>query len=118
MYVDGFVIPVPQDKVDAYFDIARKAGAVWKDHGALEYRECVGEDLDIHCGCPFPQGIGAQPNETVVFAWIGYKSREDRDRINAAVMEDPRINEMMSPDSHPFDIKRMIFGGFEVRVDA
>lgn len=117
-YVDGFVLPVPQDKTDAYFEMAAKAGAIWREHGALEYRECLGDDLDVPMGLPFPKGIQTNSDETVIFAWIVYKSREDRDRVNAAVMKDPRMNEMCQEDSPMFDCQRMLYGGFEVRVDV
>lgn len=117
-YVDGFVVPVSRDKIDDYFEMARRAAEVWREHGALEYRECLGEDLDVPMGLPFPKGIQIKPDEAVVFAWILYKSREDRDRVNAAVMKDPRMNEMCQEDSPMFDFQRMLYGGFEVRVDA
>jgi uncharacterized protein YbaA (DUF1428 family) len=117
-YVDGFVIPVPKANVDAYRKIARKAGKVWREHGALEYRECVGEDVKPGKLTSFPQSVKQKPEETVIFAWIVYKSRAHRDRINAKVMKDPRLADMMKPDASPFDTKRMIYGGFEVIVDV
>jgi len=116
-YVDGFVLPVPKRKVDAYRRIAQKAGRVWRDHGALEYRECVGEDLKVKWGVSFPRRIKTKPRETVVFSWIVYKSRAHRDRVNAKVMKDPRLAKMMDPKSMPFDVKRMLYGGFSVIVD-
>ena len=117
-YVDGFVIPVPKDNVDAYRKISRKAGKVWREHGALEYRECVGEDVKPGKLTSFPQSVKQKPGETVIFAWIVYKSRAHRDRVNAKVMKDPRLADMMKPDASPFDTKRMIYGGFEVIVDV
>ena len=118
-YVDGFVIPVPKKNVDEYRRIAKLAAKVWKEYGALEVRECVAEDVKVGKLTSFPRAVIRKPGETVVFSWIVYKSRADRDRINAKVMKDPRLNEMMStPGKMPFDAKRMIFGGFEVIVAA
>lgn len=117
-YVDGFVLPLPKKNVEAYRQVARKAGKVWRDHGALEYRECVGEDLKAKFGVPFTRGVRSKPGETVVFAWITFKSRAHRDRVNAKVMKDPRLAKMMDPKSMPFDVKRMVYGGFTVLVDA
>lgn len=116
-YVDGFVLPVPKRNVAAYRRIASKAGKVWREHGALEYRECVGDDLDIKWGPGFLRGIETKRGETVVFARIVYKSRAHRDRVNAAVMKDPRMSKM-APKSMPFDAKRMLYGGFKMLVDA
>lgn len=116
-YVDGFLLAVPKKKVDVYLDIARKAGKVWKEYGALEYRESVGDDLKIKMGMPFPKAARAKAGETVVFSWIVYKSRAHRDRVNKKVMKDKRIAAMMDPKSMPFDLKRMAYGGFEIRVD-
>ena len=115
-YVDGFVLPVPKRNLADYRRMARLASKIWKDHGALEYRECVGEDLDIKMGLPFPKGIKSKPGETIVFAWIAYKSRKHRDSVNAKVMKDPRLAKM--PKKMPFDVKRMLYGGFEVFVSA
>jgi uncharacterized protein YbaA (DUF1428 family) len=115
-YADGFVLPVPKNKVAAYRRLAKKASKVWLDHGALEYRECVGDDLEVKMGTPFPRGIRTKPGETVIFAWIVYKSRAHRDRVNAKVMKDPRLKG--DPSSMPFDVKRMLYGGFKVIVDA
>jgi uncharacterized protein YbaA (DUF1428 family) len=117
-YVDGFVLPVPKKHVETYRRMAQKAGRVWREHGALEYRECVGDDLKIKGQVPFTRGVKAKPNETVVFAWIVYKSRAHRDRVNAKVMKDPRLANMMEPKSMPFDLKRMVYGGFKVLVDV
>jgi uncharacterized protein YbaA (DUF1428 family) len=116
-YVDGFVIPVPKKNVEAYRRIARKAGKVWKEHGALEYRECVGDDLKIKGMTMFPKAARARTNETVIFSWIVYKSRAHRDRVNARVMSDPRIANMMDMGAMPFDVKRMVYGGFKTIVD-
>jgi uncharacterized protein YbaA (DUF1428 family) len=115
-YVDGFVLPVPKSKLGAYRRIAKKAGKIWREHGALEYRECVGEDLKVPWALPFPRGIKIKPGETVVFSWILYKSRAHRDAVNKKVMADPRLNADMN--NMPFDVKRMMYGGFEIMVDA
>ena len=90
-YVDGYVLPVPKKNMATYRRLAQKAGKIWKEHGALEYRECVGEDLAVECGLPFPKLVKLKPGETVVFAWIVFKSRAQRDKVNAKVMKDPRI---------------------------
>jgi uncharacterized protein YbaA (DUF1428 family) len=116
-YVDGFVIPVPKRKIEAYRRMAQKAGKVWREHGALDYRECVGDDLNVKMCLPFPRGIKSKPGETVVFSWIVYKSRAHRDRVNAKVMADPRLAKMMEPDAMPFDGKRMLYGGFKTIVE-
>jgi uncharacterized protein YbaA (DUF1428 family) len=117
-YVDGFIVPVPKKNVEAYRRMARKAGKVWRDHGALEFRECVGDDLKVKMGVSFTKGIRLKPRETVMFSWIVYKSRAHRDRVNAKVMKDPRLATMMDPKAMPFDVKRMWYGGFKVLVDA
>lgn len=117
LYVDGFVLPLPKKNVDAYRRMSQKAGKVWREHGALEYRECIGDDLGPKGIFPFPRLVKARPGETVVFAWIVYKSRAHRDRVNAKVMKDPRIARM-APDPMPFDVKRMSYGGFRVFVEA
>ena len=117
-YVDGFVLPVPKKNLKAYFAMAKKAGKVWHDHGALEYRECVGDDLKVKFGVSFVKTIKPKPGETVVFSWIVYKSRAHRDRVNADVMKDPRLAKMMDPKAMPFDCKRMVYGGFKVMVEA
>jgi len=117
-YVDGYVLPVPKKYVEAYRRMASKAGKVWRDHGALEYRECVGDDLKVKMGTPFPRSVKAKPGETVVFSWVVFKSRAHRDRVNAKVMKDPRLASMMDPKSMPFDMKRMVYGGFKVIVEA
>ncbi|HEX2889849.1 DUF1428 domain-containing protein [Vineibacter terrae] len=115
-YVDGFVVPVPKKNLAAYRRMSQKAGKVWREHGALEYRECVADDVKPGKVTSFPQGVKLKPNEVVVFAWIVYKSRTQRDRINAKVMKDPRLASMMDPKNPPFDGKRMVYGGFKVFV--
>ena len=117
-YVDGFVVPVPLDKVDAYREMAAKAAAVWREHGALQVWECVGDDVKPGKVTSFPQAVQLKDNETVVFSWIVYNTREDRDRINEKVMADPRLKEMMDPKSMPFDGMRMFWGGFRSLVEA
>ncbi|MGE0153260.1 MAG: DUF1428 domain-containing protein [Reyranellaceae bacterium] len=117
-YVDGFVLIVPKKNLDAYRRMSRKAGKIWREYGALEYRECVGEDLKAKFGLPFGKLTKAKPNEAVVFSWIVYKSRKDRDKINAKVMADKRLSDGMDPNKMPFDLKRMSYGGFEVFVDV
>lgn len=115
-YVDGFVIPVPVKNLGAYRRLARKAGKVWMDHGALEYVECVAEDVKPGKLTSFPQSVKLRKNETVVFSWIVYRSRRHRDKVLAKVMADPRIAAMMDPKNPPFDGKRLIYGGFDVLV--
>ena len=117
-YVDGFVIPVPKRKVAAYRRIARTAGKVWRDHGALDYVECIGDDVKPGKLTSFPQAVKLKPGEVVWFSWILYRSRAHRDRVNARVMKDPRLAEMMDPRAMPFDGKRMFWGGFKVAVRA
>ena len=117
-YVDGFVLPIPERNIDAYRRIARKAGKIWREHGALEYRECVGDDVQVGKVTSFPRSVKVKPDETVVFAWIVFKSRAHRDRVNAKVMKDPRLADMMDPKAMVFDGKRMIYGGFNVIVDV
>ena len=118
-YVDGYVLPLPKKNIQAYRRIAQKAGKVWRDHGALEYRECVGDDLDVEgCLVPFSRMVRLKPGETVVFSWIVFKSRAHRDRVNAKVMKDPRMDGLVDPKAMPFDVKRMLYGGFKILVDA
>jgi uncharacterized protein YbaA (DUF1428 family) len=117
-YVDGFVLVVPKKSVKAYERMAQAAGKIWREHGALEFRECVGDDLNTKMGLPFPKLAKAKRGETVMFSWIVYKSRAHRDRVNAKVMIDPRMNDMMEGKAMPFDPKRMAYGGFKVLVDA
>jgi uncharacterized protein YbaA (DUF1428 family) len=116
-YVDGYVLPVPKKNIPAYRAMAQKAGKVWRDHGALEVRECVGEDLQVKWGTPFPRQLKLKPGETVMFSWITFKSRAHRDKVNAKVMKDPRLEKMMDPKAMPFDAKRMLYGGFTPIVD-
>ena len=116
-YVDGFVLPVPKKNLEAYRRMAQKAGRVWREHGAIEFRECAGDDLKVKMGVPFTRLVKSKPGETVMFSWIVYKSRAHRDRVNAKVMKDPRLAKMMDPKSTPFDVKRMAYGGFKVIVD-
>lgn len=116
-YVDGFLLPVPKRKLKTYLELARKAGKIWKEHGALEYRECVGDDLNIKNMTGFPKVVKTRSGETVVFSWIVYKSRAHRDSVNKKVMNDKRIAAMIEPGDMPFDVKRMAMGGFKVAVD-
>lgn len=116
-YVDGFVLPVPQANLKAYRAIARKAGKIWKEHGALEYVECVADDVKPGKHTSFPQAVKLKAGEVVVFAYIVYPSRKARDRINAKVFSDPRLASMMNPKAMPFDGKRMFFGGFKGLVE-
>jgi uncharacterized protein YbaA (DUF1428 family) len=115
-YVDGFVVPVPKDKLADYKRMATKAGKIWREHGALEYRECVADDVKPGKHTSFPQSVKLKSDEVVVFSWIVYKSRAQRDRINAKVMKDPRLADMMDPTKMPFDGKRMFWGGFKTLV--
>lgn len=118
-YVDGFVLPVPTKNLPAYRQMAKKAGAIWREYGALEYRECVGDDLNVAFGVPFPKLVKPKKGETVVFSWIVYKSKAQRNRVNAKIMKDPRICAMMDPRKKPpFDCQRMVYGGFKVMVDG
>ena len=117
-YVDGFVIPVPKANIEKYRVIAEKACAIWREHGALDYFECVGDDMVVEKMVSFPQLANAGPDDTVVFAWITYESREHRDEVNSKVMEDPRMQEMMDPDNSPFNCSKMAYGGFKVIVNA
>lgn len=116
-YVDGFVLPVPTRNIAAYRKMAQLAGKIWKEHGALHYCEAVGEDLAVKMGISFPKNQKVKRGETVVFAWIVYKSRAHRDRVNAKVMKDPRMNQW-DPKKMPFDCERMVYGGFKIMVDV
>jgi uncharacterized protein YbaA (DUF1428 family) len=116
-YVDGFVVPVPADNVEAYRRMARRAGKIWREYGALEYVECLADDVKPGKTTSFPQSVKLKEGEVVVFSWIAYKSRKDRDRINAKVMADPRLADMMDPKAMPFDAKRMFWGGFKTMVE-
>lgn len=113
-YVDGFVLPVPKKNLAAYRRMAQKAGKIWRTYGALDYKECAGDDLNVKMGVPFPRLTRLKRGETVVFSWIVYKSRTHRDRVNAKLMKDPRLANMCDPKSMPFDVKRMVYGGFKV----
>jgi uncharacterized protein YbaA (DUF1428 family) len=112
-YVDSFVVPVPTKSIDAYKAFSEKAAKIWKEFGALEYVECIADDVKPGKVTSFPQAVKLEPDEVVVFSWIVYESREHRDRVNAAVMSDPRLKDM-NPQTMPFDMKRMFFGGFKV----
>ena len=116
-YVDGFVVPIPKKNAAAYRRIAQKAGRIWREHGALEYRECMGDDVKPGKYTSFPQSVKLKAGEVVWFSWIVFKSRKHRDQVNAKVMADPRIARMGGPESMPFDGKRMIWGGFAPIVD-
>lgn len=115
VYVDGFVLIVPKKKLPAYTTLAKKAGKLWKEHGALEYRECIGDDLDVPCGKPFPKLAAAKRGDHVVFSWIVYRSKAHRDRVNKKVMADPRLVGML-PGTLPFDMARLSHGGFRTIV--
>jgi uncharacterized protein YbaA (DUF1428 family) len=117
-YVDGFVLVVPKKKLAIYKSMARKAGKVWRDHGALDYRECVGDDLNVKMGVSFTKLAKTKPSETVVFSYIVYKSRAHRDKVNAKVMADKRLSGPGMPKEMPFDMKRMTYGGFKTLVVA
>jgi uncharacterized protein YbaA (DUF1428 family) len=116
IYVDGFVLPIPKDKLAAYRKIARRSGKIWKEHGALDYVECVADDVPEGKSTSFPRSVKLKPDEVVVFSWIVYRSRADRNRINKLAMADPRLADLMNPKAMPFDAKRMIFGGFKELV--
>jgi uncharacterized protein YbaA (DUF1428 family) len=117
-YVDGFVVPVPKKKLAAYKKMSELAAVVWREHGALDYKECVADDVKPGKLTSFPQSVMLKRGEVVVFSWIGYKSRKHRDAVNKKVMSDPRLAEMMDPKKMPFDGKRMFWGGFKIFVDA
>jgi uncharacterized protein YbaA (DUF1428 family) len=117
-YVDGFIVPVPKKKVKAYRSMAQKAGKIWRDHGALEFRECVADDVKVGKRTSFPRSVKLKRGETVFFSYIVFKSRAHRDRVNARVMKDPRLAGMGNMKDMPFDARRMIYGGFKVLVDG
>ena len=117
-YVDGFVVPVPKKKIAAYRSMAQKAGKIWREHGALEFRECIADDVKVGKRTSFPRSVKLKSSEIVVFSYIVYRSRKDRDRVMAKVMKDKRLAAMMNPEAMPFDARRMIFGGFKTMVDA
>ena len=116
-YVDGFVVPVPKNKLQDYRRMSQKAGKVWREHGALQYVEAAGDDLEVKFGTSFKKMMKPKAGETVVFSWIVYKSRAHRDKVNAKVMKDPRLASMMDDKKMPFDVKRMVYGGFKFIVD-
>jgi uncharacterized protein YbaA (DUF1428 family) len=116
-YVDGFVLPVPRKNLGAYRRLARKCGKIWMEYGALEYVECVADDVKPGKFTSFPQSVKLKPGEVVWFSWIVYKSRKHRDQVNAKVMKDPRLGATMDPKAMPFDSKRMVYGGFRTMVD-
>lgn len=116
-YVDGFIVPVPKKNVEAYRKLARKAGKIWMEYGALDYTECIADDVKPGKLTSFPQSVKLKKDEVVVFSWISYKSRKQRDSINKKVMSDSRLEGMMDPKNHPFDGKRMILGGFKTIVE-
>ena len=117
-YIDAFLLPVPRKNLAAYKRMAAQAGKIWREYGALEYRECTGDDLKVKFGLPFPKQMKLKPGEIPVFSWIMYKSKAHRDSVNAKVMKDPRMNAMCDPKNTPFDVKRMAYGGFKILVDA
>jgi len=117
-YVDGFVLPVPKKKLQAYCSMARKAGKIWRDHGALEFRECAADDVKVGKRTSFPRSVKLKRGETVFFSFIVFKSRAHRDRVNARVMKDPRLANMCDPKNMPCDFKRMGYGGFTTIVEA
>ena len=117
-YVDGFVLPVPRKNLQAYRRLAQKAGKLWREHGALEYRECVGDDLKVKMGKSFPGTVKLKRGEMVLFSWIVFKSRAHRDKVNTRVMKDPRLLKMCDPKGMPFDFKRTVYGGFKILVEV
>jgi len=117
-YVDGFIVPVPKKKVRAYRSMARKASKVWREHGALEFRENIADDVKMGRSTSFPRSVKLKRGETVVFSYIIYRSRKERDRVLANVMKDKRLAKMMNPKAMPFDARRMIYGGFKTMVKA
>ncbi|GAB3426249.1 DUF1428 domain-containing protein [Massilia solisilvae] len=116
-YVDGFVVPVPKNNMDKYRELATLVGKIYREHGALQFRECIADDVNPGKLTSFPQSVNLEEGETVVFAWIMYESRAHRDEVNAKVMKDPRSAELAKPETRPFDGKRMIFGGFDMVID-
>ena len=117
-YTDGFIVPVPKKQLKAYAAMARKAGKIWREHGALQYRECIADDVKSGEVTSFPQSVLLKDDETVVFSYIVFDSRDHRDEVNALVLSDPRLADMMDTKNLPFDAKRMFWGGFEVLVEA
>jgi uncharacterized protein YbaA (DUF1428 family) len=116
-YVDGFVLPIPKRNIAAYRRIARRAGKIWREYGALEYCEAIADDVKRGRWTSFPRSVKLKPNEVVWFSWIVFKSRKHRDRVNARVMKDPRLTQGMDPTKMPFEGRRMIYGGFRIQVD-
>ena len=116
-YVDGFVLPVPRKNLAAYKRMSKKAGKVWRDHGALDYKECMGEDLQTRMGMPFPKLVKPKRGELIMFSFVVFRSRAHRDKVNSKVMKDPRLTAEMQAGAMPFDVKRMAYGGFSVIVD-
>ena len=117
-YVDGYVLPVPKKNLQVYARMARKAGKIWREHGAIEFRECVANDVKPDKFTSFPQSVKLKPGETVIFSWIVFKSRAHRNSVNSKVMKDPRLADMMNPKALPFDGKRMFWGGFKILVEG
>jgi uncharacterized protein YbaA (DUF1428 family) len=117
-YIDGFIIPIPTARIDEYRLVAEKAAKIWKEHGALDYWECVGDDMDVKDVISFPQLANTKPDETVIFSWVIFESREARDVANAKIFADPRMNEIMDVSNQIFDFKRMACGGFRQLVHA
>lgn len=117
-YVDAYVLPVVSRKLAAYRRVARLCGKVWREHGALQYRECLGDDLLSGPGLAFPKLVKPKRGEVIVVVFVTYRSRVHRDRVNTKVLKDPRLADLMRPGAMPFDVKRMAYGGFKVFVDA
>jgi uncharacterized protein YbaA (DUF1428 family) len=117
-YVDGFIVPVQKSKLKAYLSIAKRCRQIWRDHGALEFRETVADDVKVGKRTSFPRSVKLKPGETVMLSWIVFRSRAHRDRVNAKVMKDKRFVKIMAGEAMPFDGKRMIYGGFKVVIDA
>ena len=117
-YVDGYIVPVPRRKLEAYRRASKKMGKIWREHGALDLRECVADDVKVGKRTSFPRSVKLKPNETVIFSWVVFKTRAHRDRVNAQVMKDPRLAALMDPKAMPFDGKRMIYGGFTTLVEG
>jgi uncharacterized protein YbaA (DUF1428 family) len=117
-YVDGYVLCVPKKNLDAYRRMAQKAGKIWREYGALQYCESAGEDMKPGFGTPFPKQLKAKGGEVVIFAWVVFKSRAHRDKVNGKVMKDPRLAASCDPNNMPFDCKRMVYGGFNILVEA
>lgn len=117
-YVDGYVLPVAKRNLRAYVGMAKAAGKIWREHGALDYKECIGDDLKVKGLVPFPRTVKLKSGEIVVFSYIAFKSRAHRNQVNARVMKDPRIKKMCEGKAMPFDVKRMVYGGFKIAVNA